>query len=49
MESELARVQCALVDSKDARGKVEFELDKVQQALAASREAWRKAEEKLVV
>ena len=39
MESELAWVQRALVASKDARRKVESELDGAQQALAASREA----------
>ena len=44
MESELARVQHALVASEDARRKVESKLDRVQQALAAFGEAWRKAE-----
>ena len=45
VESELARVQCALTAVEDTRRKVEFELDVAQQALAASREACRKAEE----
>ena len=45
MESELARVQHSLVALKDARRKVEFELDGVQQALAAFGEAWWKAKE----
>ena len=45
VESELARVQHALVASEDARQKVESQLDMVQQALATSGEAWRKTEE----
>ena len=44
VESELTRVQYALVSLEDARWKVESELDRVQQALAASGEAWGKAE-----
>ena len=45
VESELVRVQHALVASEDARRKVESELDGGQQALATSGESWRKAEE----
>ena len=42
VESELARVQRALVALEDAQRKVESELVGAQQALAASGEAWRK-------
>ena len=45
VESELPRVQHALVASEDTRRKVESELDGVRQAFTASGEAWRKAEE----
>ena len=45
MESELARVQCALTASEGVRFKVGSELNFIQQALAAAREACRKAEE----
>ena len=45
MESELARVQRALVASEDGRRKVESMLVGAQQALAASGEAWQKADE----
>ena len=44
MESELARVQCALTASEGIRLKAESELDFVQQALAATGEACRKPE-----
>ena len=46
MESKLARIQRVLVASKDARQKMEYELDVAQHALAASREACRTAKEK---
>ena len=47
MESELARVHCALATLKDARHKGESELDRAQQALAFPGEAWQKAEEEV--
>ena len=45
MESELARVQRALVVTESARLKAEFELGVAQQALAIVGEACKKAEE----
>ena len=45
MESDLARVQCALTASVGIQLKAESELGSVQQALAAVGEACRKAEE----
>ena len=47
VESELARVQHALVALEDAQQKGEFELTGVQHALAASEEARQKAEDEV--
>ena len=49
VESELARVQHALVALEDAWWKVESELDGVQQGLVASEGAWRRRRKKLTV
>ena len=45
IESELARVQCALALAEEARLRAEFEHGAAQEALAAARETCKKAEE----
>ena len=45
VESELARVQCALTTLEGGWLKAESELDSIRQALASTKEAYRKAEE----